>query len=206
MEVELSELLTTKELAKRLKLRPVTVMRKAARGEIPAIKIGGRFRFDKEQIDEWLQNRSTVRKRILVIDDDEVIRQLFKATLETSNYHVMTAQNGTRALELVRKWSFDLVFVDLKMPGIDGAETFRRIRQIDSSVPIVIITGYPISELMEQVMEQGPFGIMRKPFGALDIQRSADSFLRCLKTKDALAEGFQQLGITLASEELVRER
>ena len=192
----MSELLTTKEIAEHLKLRPETVLRKVKSGKIPALKVGGRFRFDKEQIDEWLRSKSTSKECILVIDDDEIIRELFKETLQSSGYMVITAQDGTEALELVNSWSFDLIFTDLKMPRMDGAETFRRIRQIDSSVPIVIITGYPLSELMEQVLEQGPFGVMRKPFDALDIQRSADSFLRGISVKARLAQSFKQLGYT----------
>ncbi|HEX76757.1 MAG TPA: response regulator [Dehalococcoidia bacterium] len=194
----MSDLLTTKEIAKYLKLRPETVLRKVRRGEIPAVRIGGHFRFDKEEIDEWLRDKSTSKKRILVIDDEENIRQLFKETLEGSGYHVTTAQSGTEALELLNGWNFDLIFVDLKMPGMNGAETFRQIRQIDSSMPVVIITGYPISDLMKQALEQGPFGIMRKPFSALDIQRSAGSFLRGVRAKDRLTDGLQQLGYTLS--------
>lgn len=192
----MSELLTTEEIAKYLKLRPETVLRKVRKGEIPSIKVGGRFRFDKEQIAEWLRHKSTAKKRILVIDDEEIIRQLFKETLEDSNYHVITAKDSTKALELVKSWNFDLIFLDLKMPGMNGAETFRQIRQINNSMPVVIITGYPISELMEQALEQGPFGIMKKPFSAFDIQRSADSFLRGVRAKNKLAEGFKQLGYT----------
>lgn len=190
----MAELLTTKEIARYLKLRPETVLRKVTKGEIPAIKVGGRFRFDKEQINEWLRQKSTSKKRILVIDDEETIRRLFKQALEVRNYHVITAGDGAEALELVKSWDFDLIFTDLKMPGMNGAETFRRIREINDSVPIVIITAYPMSDLMNQVLEQGPFGVMKKPFDTLDIQRSADSFLKGVKAKDKLTEGFRQLG------------
>ena len=170
------------------------MLRKVTKGEIPAIKVGGRFRFDKEQINEWLRQKSTSKKRILVIDDEETIRRLFKQALEVRNYHVITAGDGAEALELVKSWDFDLIFTDLKMPGMNGAETFRRIREINDSVPIVIITAYPMSDLMNQVLEQGPFGVMKKPFDTLDIQRSADSFLKGVKAKDKLTEGFRQLG------------
>lgn len=190
----MSELLTTKEVARYLKLRPETVLRKVGKGEIPAIKMGGHFRFDKEQIDEWLRHKSTSKKRILVVDGEETTRHLFKETLEASSYHVITADDGTKAVELVKSWNFDLIFVDLKMQGVNGVETFRRIKEINDSVPVIIITGYPISDLMEQVLEQGPFGVMKKPLSVLDIRRSADSYLRGVKAKDKLAEGFQQLG------------
>ena len=62
------ELLTTKEVARYLKLRPETVLRKVKRGEIPAIKMGGRFRFDTNQIDKWLRHSSTLKKRVLVTE------------------------------------------------------------------------------------------------------------------------------------------
>ena len=64
----MTELLTTREIAQYLKLRPETVLRKVKEGEIPAIKIGGRFRFDKGQIDEWLRCHSTSNKSILIAD------------------------------------------------------------------------------------------------------------------------------------------
>ena len=62
------ELMTTKEVARYLKLRPETVLRKVKRREIPAIKMGGRFRFDTNQIDKWLRHSSTLKKRVLVTE------------------------------------------------------------------------------------------------------------------------------------------
>jgi two-component system response regulator (stage 0 sporulation protein F) len=177
----LTELLTTKEVASYLKLRPETVLRGVKKGEIPAIKVGGHFRFDKKRIDEWLYNNSTSKKRILVIDDDEPISRLFKETLEKNNYHVLTSDNGSMAVKLVKSWTFDLIFLDLKMPDMNGVETFRRIRRIDKSVPVVIISGYTASELLRKALKQAPFGVMKKPFGAKDILRSTENFMRSSK-------------------------
>jgi excisionase family DNA binding protein len=179
----LTELLTTKEVASYLKLRPETVLRSVKKGDIPAIKVGGHFRFDRKQIDEWLHNNSTSKKRILIVDDDEPIRRLFKETLEKNNYHVVTSDNGIKALQLIKSWNFDLIFLDLKMPDIDGVETFRRIRRIDKSVSVVIITGYATSELLQRALKQAPFGVMKKPFGAKDILRSTENFLSGTRTK-----------------------
>jgi excisionase family DNA binding protein len=173
----LTELLTTREVAAYLKLRPETVLRGVKKGEIPAIKVGGHFRFDKKQIDEWLNYNSTLKKRILVVDDDEPITSLFKQTLEKNNYHVLTANTGIKAVKLIHSWDFDLIFLDLKMPSIDGVETFRRIRQIDKAVPVIIITAYAASELLKKALKLAPFGIMKKPFGARDILRSTENFL-----------------------------
>jgi excisionase family DNA binding protein len=180
---KLTELLTTKEVASYLKLRPETVLRGVKKGEIPAIKVGGHFRFDKKQIDEWLHTHSTSKKRILVIDDDKPIRKLFEETLEKNNYHVLTTDNGSKALKLARSWNFDLIFLDLKMPNMDGVETFRKIRRIDKSVPVVIVTGYTTGNLLQKALKQSPFGVMKKPFGAKDILRSTENFLSGRKIK-----------------------
>jgi excisionase family DNA binding protein len=176
-KVILSELLTTKGVASYLKLRPETVLRSVKKGEIPAIKVGGHFRFDKAQINNWLQNHSTSKKRILVVDDDEPIRKLFKETLEKSNYHVLAVDSGIQALKLAHSWTFDLIFLDLKMSAMDGVETFLRIRHIDKFVPVVIITGYTAGEMLQKALRQAPFGVMKKPFGAKDILRSTANFL-----------------------------
>jgi DNA-binding NtrC family response regulator len=64
---------------------------------------------------------------------------------------------------------FDLIFLDLVMPLLDGAELFGRIRNVDKQVPVVIITGYPDSELLSRAMKYGPFLVMKKPFGSEDI-------------------------------------
>ncbi len=181
----MTELLTTKEVGSYLKLRPETVLRGVKKGEIPAIKVGGHFRFDKNQIDEWLYIHSTSKKRILVIDDDEPVRRLFKETLEKNNYHVLTSDNGNKAVKLTQSWNFDLIFLDLKMPDMDGVETLRRIRRVDKSVPVVIISGYTASELLRKALKQAPFGVMKKPFGAKDILRSTENFLNGPKGKES---------------------
>ena len=178
----MTELLTTKEVASYLKLRPETVLRGVKKGEIPGIKVGGHFRFDKQRIDEWLYINSTSKRRILVIDDDEPISRLFKETLEKNNYHVLTCDDGSMAVKLVKSWTFDLIFLDLKMPDMNGVETFRRIRRIDKSVPVVIISGYTASDLLRKALKQAPFGVMKKPFGAKDILRCTESFMRSAKS------------------------
>ncbi len=163
----MNELLTTLQIAEYLKLKPVTVRRKAKRGEIPSIKIGNRIRFDKRQVDRWLlQNSSGLPLHILIIDDEPVIGQLFRDSLDDHVYQVTTTLSGLEALKLMKKRQYDFIFLDLMMPEIDGAELFRRIRQTYKNIPVAIITGYPDSDLMRKAMEYGPFVIMRKPFNS----------------------------------------
>lgn len=180
----MKELLTTKEVAKYLKLRQETVLRKARKGELPAIRIGRQFRFIRDQIDKWLlQKQRRVIAQILVIDDEPVIGQLFKDTLQGNSYQVMTTTSSSEGLELFNKKYFDLIFLDLKMPEIDGAELFRHIRETNKQVPVVIITGYPDSELMEKAMEHGPVLVMKKPFDSDAILNAVRSFVQSVSNK-----------------------
>ena len=173
----MQELLTPQELARYLKLNHTTVIRKANKGEIPAIKIGKQFRFDKNQIDKWLLQQTVGRQaHILVVDDEPVICQLFRDSLEKNGCHITTTVSSLEALEIVSRQHFDLIFLDLAMPELDGSELFRRIRNIDKQVPIAIITGYPDSELLKKAKEHGPFMIMIKPFTDNEILQAVHTF------------------------------
>ena len=72
---------------------------------------------------------------------------------------------------------FHLIFLDLKMPGTDGAEILREMKSVKHMLPVVIITGFPDSEMMERAMKQGPLGVMLKPFDDSDIVAAINSFL-----------------------------
>jgi two-component system response regulator (stage 0 sporulation protein F) len=173
----MEQLITPQELAKYLKLNHTTIIRKAHKGEIPAIKIGKQFRFDKNQIDKWLTQKTVGRQgQILVVDDEITIGQLFRDSLEKNGYQVTTLSRSLEALEMVTRQHFDLIFLDLAMPEVDGSELFRQIRKIDKQVPIAIITGYPDSDLLRKAKEHGPFLIMIKPFTGDEILQAAQTF------------------------------
>ncbi len=180
----MDRLLTAKEVAEYLHVKPITVRRKAQSGEITSIKIGHRLRFDKKQIDRWLQSNTRGRPiHILVVDDEPLVGELFKESLNENIYQVTTTLSSVEALELVRNKHFDLIFLDLLIPELDGAELFRRIRQMDKELPVAIITGYPDSDLMGRAMEHGPFTVMKKPFTGDDILNIIHNFTRGMATR-----------------------
>ena len=106
-------------------------------------------------------------KRVLVIDDDEAIRKLFLLSLEDTGYHINTAASGMRGVELLKAEEYNIIFLDLKMPEIDGVETLRELRKIDKEVPIYIITAFH-EEFFDQLKgaeKNGiDFEVLRKPF------------------------------------------
>ena len=175
----MAELMTIDEVAQYLRVTKKTIYRLLKRGSILATKVGHQWRFDKATIDEWLcQSPGGAKASILVIDDEATIRLLFKESLENLGHTAVTAKTGSEGLELVKRRDFALVFLDLKMPGMDGAELFRQIKTIKPNLPVTIITGYPDSDMMARAMAEGPFGVMNKPFGESDIVAAVNSFLR----------------------------
>lgn len=173
----MSELMTLEELASYLRLNKKTVYKLIDEGEIPATKVGRQYRFNTAAIDEWLGRKSVgIKARVLVIDDDETICSLFKDTLDEAGHAVTTVSESAKGLELAKEQDYDLVFLDLKMPGMDGAELFKRIREAKPELPVTIITGYPDSDLMMKALAYGPFGVMSKPFRGSDILAAVNNY------------------------------
>ncbi len=81
-------------------------------------------------------------KKILVVDDEENIRELYKVEFEDMGYEVTTAPDGVQALAEIGKTQFDLVTLDMQMPDMDGIETLRKMKEKDSTLPVIICTAY----------------------------------------------------------------
>ena len=81
-------------------------------------------------------------KKILVVDDESNIRELFREELEEMGYEVTTAADGLLGLAAMDKMKFDLVTLDMRMPDTDGIETLRKMKEKDSTLPVIICTAY----------------------------------------------------------------
>ncbi len=81
-------------------------------------------------------------RTILVVDDEEAIRLLYREELQEAGYLVEVASDGSEALRMVQESRPDLMTIDIKMPGMDGIELLRRVREIHRDLPIVICTAY----------------------------------------------------------------
>lgn len=100
---------------------------------------------------------------VLVVDDRLEDRETFKDILESKGYRVTTAKDGYEAIELVKKGNFDIIFIDVKMPGIDGIKTFEEIHKIRSDIPVIMVTGYSVEELLRDAIEAGAYTCIYKP-------------------------------------------
>ena len=136
--------------------------------------------------------------RILVIDDEDVIRMLVVEILESAGYDVMSAESAERALTLLEKADFDLVVSDVVMPGLSGLELLEAVRARRASLPVVLVTGAGTYDTLSQALTRGAAGLVTKPFAHHELQSAvADALERATRSRDELRE--RLLAPTLAS-------
>src|SRR6186997_1550942 len=101
---------------------------------------------------------------VLVIDDEEIMREILDALLTREGYDVRLASNGADGLELARGRSFDAAIVDVMMPGMDGIATLDELRKADEDLPVLMITAFASVENAIAAMKRGAFDYITKPF------------------------------------------
>ncbi len=124
------------------------------------------------------------RKPILVVDDEKNIRLTMSRSLESLEIPIHTAVNGEEALQKLREGPFALVFLDLKMPGMDGMETLRRIKDDWPKVRVIIITAHGTIASAVEAMKLGAVDFIQKPFSPGEIRALATRVME----RDALDE------------------
>ncbi|MBW2061418.1 MAG: sigma-54-dependent Fis family transcriptional regulator [Deltaproteobacteria bacterium] len=102
--------------------------------------------------------------KILIVDDDPQLRHSFEKLLTDEGHVVKTAPSGELGLELFRNDEFDLVVMDVRLPGINGLETFETIHEIDPKLPVIIMTAYSTTETAIKATKLGAFDYVLKPF------------------------------------------
>ena len=166
-------LLSTEEVLDYLNLNLKTVYRLVKAGKLPAVKVGRQWRFRKRDIDAWLERGPGVeattrpagdRLTVLVVDDDESVREMLTASLSGADYEVVTAADAATALATLRHTPCDLLMADLKMPGMDGLTLIREARKQSPALPVVIVTGLPSEASAIEAIDIGVSGYVTKPF------------------------------------------
>ena len=108
--------------------------------------------------------------RVLVVDDERPTRLLMEKELPRAGYVVTSAESGEEALEQVRARDFDVILLDLKMPGIGGMEALRRIRDSGASAEVVVLTGHPDVDSAIAAMKLGAYDYLTKPFKLSELE------------------------------------
>lgn len=119
-----------------------------------------------------------VLTKILVVDDDPVVGKSFDRVLANKGYAVITAMNGEEALSKLSNEHYDLVFTDIKMPGMSGLEVAERVKASQPWLPVVIVTGYGSDAYEARAAAAGVSEFLRKPLSPEMIEASAAHALR----------------------------
>ncbi len=104
------------------------------------------------------------RTRVLIVDDEAVIRDGLKRILDNDRFAVETCTSGYSAIELLHECEFDLIVTDLKMPGMNGIEVLKAVSALQPDVPVIMITGYASVETAVEAMKNGAVDYISKPF------------------------------------------
>ncbi|MBC2721586.1 response regulator [Desulfosporosinus sp.] len=116
--------------------------------------------------------------KILVVDDQLGVRRLLFETFREDQYEVEMAANGEEAVVLLESFKPDLIMMDMKMPGMNGIETLRQIRALDSQVGVIMMTAYGDAQNMEQAKELGILHYMGKPFDLFELRERVRKLLQ----------------------------
>ena len=106
---------------------------------------------------------------ILVVDDEEIVRESLCSWLKEDGYQAEAVEDGFKALDIIKKKPWNVLFVDLKMPGMDGLEVMRRAKALQPELPIIIITAYATVNTAVEAMKEGAYDYLVKPFNPEEI-------------------------------------
>ena len=119
------------------------------------------------------------KAKILVVDDEAYTRVFLKKLLEGAGHEVVLAEDGEQAIKEAKRQIFDLIFIDIVMPGLDGLGTFREIRKTTSKdATVIIITGYTLEKETKEALELGAYTCLHKPFDPEETLKVVEEVLK----------------------------
>lgn len=104
-----------------------------------------------------------MKARILIVDDDPGMTETLVDILSEMDYIVDAAGDGYEALEMISNMTFDVALMDIKMPGINGVETFKEVKKLSPSTKVIMMTAYAVEDLVKEALEEGAYAIIYKP-------------------------------------------
>lgn len=114
------------------------------------------------------------KTRVLVVDDEEIVRLSYVRTLAGEHCSVAVVKNGFDALKLMQQEAFDVVLLDVSMPGMDGMTVLKHIKQSWPESEVIVITGYPAVEAAKEAVTLGAYDYLAKPAGPDEVIHAAN--------------------------------
>lgn len=132
---------------------------------------------DMEKVFSIVETCLESKTLILMVDDQLEHRATLKGILERKGYSVVEAHNGYECLEQVKERKFNVIILDIKLPGMDGVETLKQVKAIRPDVSVLMVTGYSVQNLVEDAMQSGAYACLHKPF---DVEKIMNTISGCL--------------------------
>lgn len=155
--------------------------------------------------------------RILIVDDDPGMCETMGDILGDMGYEVDAARDGSKAIEIIKKKTYDVALMDIKMPGINGVETLKEVKRISPTTGVLMMTAFSVEDLVKEALREGAYGIIYKP---LDIDKVVsfiemsekgnlilvvdDDLDTCETLKDVLEERIYPASFAHSGEEAIR--
>ncbi len=141
--------------------------------------------------------------KILVVDDDKRIGQLFQDVLQDTGNDVEFASSGEECMSMVKDKTFDLIFLDMVMPGMNGLETLKALKSVNEQVKVVVMTGFSVLGMLESAEKSGALSSLIKPFSIARIQEVVDE----IYAKDVMRSiGRNRKALLVTEEDVFAER
>ncbi len=127
--------------------------------------------------------------KILVVDDDAIVVKSCKRILEAEGFEISAVSSADQALEAVKKYDFDLLLIDVKMPKHDGFFLMREIKKEVPEMPVIIMSGYPTPETIAQVLKSGATQFIPKPFRPDELIKTVHQVIQKIPRKKSFPTG-----------------
>ncbi len=127
--------------------------------------------------------------KILVVDDDAIVIKSCKRILEAEGLEVSTVPSADEALEMIKKYEFDLLLIDVKMPKHDGMFLMREILKVIPDMPIIVMSGYPTPETVSDVLKLGATQFIPKPVRPDELIKAIRPVLQKISSKKSFPTG-----------------
>ncbi len=131
--------------------------------------------------------------KLLIVDDEKRLRDMFKILCEGAGFEVDTAESPTSALQMFERHVYDIVFVDVRMPEMDGITLMKRLKEIDPAIEVIIITAHGSIETAVEAMREGAADFIPKPFGSDELQAAIERTTRFRQLNHQLRETENEL-------------
>lgn len=125
-----------------------------------------------------MREEVTAMPKLLIIDDEKPTLSMFRLFLTALGYEVLTAENGLEGIELFKKESPPIVLTDIKMPGIDGLEVLKQIKNISPKTEVIVITGHGDVDLAKEAMDLNASGFIHKPIDRKSLEEALNKAIQ----------------------------